>query len=203
MARFWLLAWIEPSMVLDNQQSRARRRVRNLLLVLLASGTGALLGIGGFTFRYAEGLSYLQSDPSACANCHIMQSQYDGWQKSSHHTVAVCVDCHLPHEGAAKWLAKLENGYRHSEKFTSQTFVEPIVVQERGSRILQENCVRCHADLTASMNAGSHSTNGGTNQSVVCVRCHATVGHGDIARLGGPLTRAELKEIGIDERQGR
>ena len=50
-----------------------------LLLALLA---GVLMGVGAFTFLYAEGFSYLSSDPQACVNCHIMRPQYDSWQKS-------------------------------------------------------------------------------------------------------------------------
>lgn len=81
--------------------------------IALAALVGAALGVGGTTFRYAEGLSYLSTDPAACANCHIMQPQYDSWQKASHHTVATCVDCHLPHDFIGKYYAKAENGYHH------------------------------------------------------------------------------------------
>jgi cytochrome c nitrite reductase small subunit len=40
---------------------------------LLAILIGALAGIGGYTFYYAKGLSYLSNDPRACVNCHIMR----------------------------------------------------------------------------------------------------------------------------------
>jgi hypothetical protein len=65
---------------------------------------------------------YFSKDPAACANCHIMNSEYDSWQKASHHTVAKCVDCHLPHDFVPKYLAKAENGMRHSYGFTFQNF---------------------------------------------------------------------------------
>ena len=51
---------------------------------------GAVLGLGSFTFHYAEGGSYFSNDPRACVNCHIMRDAYDGWQKASHHAVAAC-----------------------------------------------------------------------------------------------------------------
>jgi cytochrome c nitrite reductase small subunit len=57
---------------------------------------GVLLGLGAYTFRYAEGLSYFSTDPRACVNCHIMRDAYDSWQKASHHAAATCVECHLP-----------------------------------------------------------------------------------------------------------
>ena len=144
---------------------------------------GMAAGVGAFTFRYAKGLSYFSTDPAACVNCHIMQSQYDSWQKSSHHGAAVCIDCHLPHAFVQKYIAKAENGWRHSKEFTAQTFHEPIMVQARGREILQENCVACHADMTHQIASGVR----GDIDALRCVRCHAGVGHGERAGLGGPL----------------
>ena len=162
--------------------------------MILAVCIGAAGGIGGYTFRYAQGLSYLSTDPKACVNCHIMQAQYDAWQKASHHTSAVCVDCHLPHDFVRKYLAKAENGWRHSEKFTTQRFVEPIVVQAKGRAILQENCLRCHGDLVHAIVPGSeHRTD-----DLRCTHCHAGVGHGEKTGIGGPLTAAERREEGND-----
>jgi cytochrome c nitrite reductase small subunit len=57
--------------------------------------------------------SYFTADPKACANCHIMNSEYDSWVKSSHHMVAGCVDCHLPHTLVPKLVAKGVNGHDH------------------------------------------------------------------------------------------
>jgi cytochrome c nitrite reductase small subunit len=156
------------------------------LPLLLAVCLGVAAGIGGYTFRYAEGLSYFSTNPKACVNCHIMQPQYDAWQKSSHHGVAVCIDCHLPEAFVPKYLAKAENGWRHGEKFTTQVFVEPIVVQAKGREILQENCLRCHGEL-------AHQIAGGVavEDRLNCTHCHFGVGHGEKAGLGGPLTAAE------------
>jgi cytochrome c nitrite reductase small subunit len=167
-------------------------QVRRFLVVVFACALGAMFGIGGFTFRYAEGFSYFRTDPSACVNCHIMRPQYDAWQKSSHHAVAVCVDCHLPHDFVPKYLAKAENGYRHAKEFTAGTFAEPIFVKRRGREILEENCVRCHAPLVAEIRGAS----GHSKPEEFCVRCHAGVGHGEAARLGGRLRPEELSNGG-------
>ncbi|HEX2871956.1 MAG TPA: cytochrome c nitrite reductase small subunit [Polyangiaceae bacterium] len=156
------------------------------LPLFLAVCVGATAGIGGYTFRYAEGLSYFKRDPKACVNCHIMKPQYDAWQKSSHHDVAVCIDCHLPEAFIPKYLAKAENGWRHGEKFTTQLFVEPIVVQAKGREILQANCMRCHGELAHQIAAGATA-----QEQLPCTHCHAGVGHGEKAGLGGPLTSAE------------
>ena len=59
-------------------------RLTALLAVVIAGALGAMAGIGGYTFVYAKGASYLGNDPNACANCHIMQDHLDGWIKSSH-----------------------------------------------------------------------------------------------------------------------
>jgi cytochrome c nitrite reductase small subunit len=160
--------------------------IRALPLALAAS-IGVAAGIGAYTFRYAQGLSYLRIDPKACVNCHIMQRQYDAWQKSSHSRVAVCVDCHLPHEFIAKYTAKLENGWRHGKKFTTQEFTEPIVVQAKGRAILQDNCLRCHDALVHDIAQAF----GAEREPFRCTHCHAGVGHGETAGLGGPLTAEE------------
>lgn len=144
------------------------------LAVGLALLTGLVLGLGLFTFSYAEGLSYFSTDPKACANCHIMNEQYDSWQKSSHHTAARCVDCHLPHSFIPKYIAKAENGYFHSKGFTFLDFHEPILIKPKNSQILQENCLTCHGALVHELVAGEDTEKDG----IKCVHCHAGVGHG-------------------------
>ena len=158
-------------------------RAALLLTVLL----GALTGLGMYTFQYAEGLSYLSTDPRACANCHIMEPQFDSWQKSGHQHVAVCADCHMPHTFFAKWIAKAENGWHHSVAFTFQNFHEPIVIKEKNARILQESCLHCHGDFVHEIALGTQPLDTSTS----CVHCHRTVGHGPRAGLGGPETASE------------
>ncbi len=143
-------------------------------LVILCALAGILLGLGGYTFWYAQGLSYFSSDPTACVNCHIMREPYDSWQKASHHAAAACVDCHLPHEGLAKWMAKAENGFWHSTRFTLQDFREPIRIHRQNARILQANCIKCHQGMVADLvQHGAFA-----DESNNCVRCHGAVGHG-------------------------
>jgi cytochrome c nitrite reductase small subunit len=163
-----------------------RRPNRSGWWLALAVGVGLLTGIGGFTFLYAEALSYMSSDPKACVNCHIMRPQYDSWQKSSHHAVASCADCHLPHDFLGKWMAKAENGFHHSKAFTFQDFHEPIMITPKNGRILQASCLHCHADLVHHQLAVGPSARGEPE----CVHCHATVGHGERTGLGGKRTAA-------------
>lgn len=180
----------------------------NILPLLLAVVTGVAAGVGAYTFSYAKGLSYFGTDPKACVNCHIMEPEYTAWQKSSHHTVARCVDCHLPASFIPKYIAKAENGYRHGKLFTTQTFEEPITVKASGLRILQANCEHCHAALVhelVSMRGSTAAQSSGQaaarrrerpqdplDSGVPCIHCHWTVGHGERAGLGGPLRSDEI-----------
>jgi cytochrome c nitrite reductase small subunit len=167
---------------------------RSGLLVAVAVLIGIGAGIGGYTVRYARGLSYLSSDPQACVNCHIMQPQFDAWRHSSHREVAKCVDCHLPSALIAKYLVKSENGWRHGKLFTTQNFVEPIRVQSKGLAILQDNCVRCHDVLVHDLAPGA----GLGQDTVQCVHCHAFVGHGERSGLGGPIRSPEKGANDVD-----
>ena len=67
---------------------------------------GMALGLTVFTFGYAKGYSYMTNDPAACANCHVMTEQYNGWIKSSHRNVAACNDCHTPPGLVPKYYVK-------------------------------------------------------------------------------------------------
>lgn len=147
----------------------------------MAIAIGVFAGVGSYTFHYGEGLSYFSADPASCANCHIMRPQYESWQKSSHHAVAACVDCHLPHGFWSKWLAKAENGWFHSKAFTTQDFHEPIMIKPKNAHILQESCLFCHEGLVHELLDGARAE----WDSVQCVHCHLGVGHGPTAGLGG------------------
>ncbi len=141
-------------------------------VIIMAVCLGIPLGFGVFTFLYAEGLSYLSNDPNACANCHIMRDELDSWEKSGHHHVAVCNDCHLPHGIVGKMIAKSRNGWNHSKAFTLQDFHEPIMIGPKNAEILQENCLRCHADFVHDITVMEIG-----GETVSCVHCHKNVGH--------------------------
>ena len=93
-----------------------------LLPMIAAALFGALSAVGGYTFIYAKGFSYLGHDAAACANCHVMQNHYGAWLKSSHRSVAVCNDCHTPPGVIPKYFTKALNGFNHSLAFTTGRF---------------------------------------------------------------------------------
>lgn len=144
------------------------------ILWIATAGFGVCAGVGGYTFLYANGLSYVSNNPAVCANCHVMQPYYDGWAKATHHAVATCNDCHTPHDLIGKVLTKAENGYHHSRAFTLQNFPDNIRIRAKNARIVEHNCLRCHEDMTADITGHAEQE----IQEPGCVRCHAGVGHG-------------------------
>jgi cytochrome c nitrite reductase small subunit len=152
---------------------RVRRPRRWALPVVVASAFGMLAGLGFFTFGYGEGYAYLGNTPESCANCHVMQESFDTWQKSSHHAVAVCNDCHTPHDSMlAKYMTKADNGFFHSLAFTTGDYKDPIQIKERNSKVVEAACVHCHQDL---VNHLLPAERGGDRLN--CTHCHASVGH--------------------------
>ncbi len=143
------------------------------IAIFVAGLYGVAGGLGAFTFGYGEGYAYLGDNPATCANCHVMQSAYDSWVKSSHHAVAVCNDCHTPHDSLlAKYFVKADNGFFHSLAFTTGDFADPIQIKQRNAKVVQRACLDCHADLVNHMLPVAP---GGDMLS--CVTCHRSVGH--------------------------
>lgn len=147
---------------------------KRITLFLAALGVlcGLALGIGAYTFIYAEGASYLRNDPAACVNCHIMREQFDGWNHGSHHAVATCNDCHAPHNLLGKYATKGINGFRHSLAFTTGRFHEPIQITKFNERITEGACRTCHAEIVQAIDAPHRGS-----ENLSCIRCHASVGH--------------------------
>jgi cytochrome c nitrite reductase small subunit len=138
---------------------------------VLAAAIGLAIGVGGYTFLYAKGSSYLTDNPAACANCHIMREHYDGWTKSSHRTVAVCNDCHTPAGFVSKYTTKAANGFWHSFAFTTGRFPEPLRIKPHNREITEQACRTCHRDIVEAIE-GPHES-----ATLSCVRCHSSVGH--------------------------
>jgi cytochrome c nitrite reductase small subunit len=145
---------------------------------------GGAIGLAGYTFVYARGYSYMTDDPKACVNCHIMNEQYDGWVKGSHRSVATCNDCHTPPNIAGKYATKARNGFWHSFYFTTGSFHEPIRITPPSRKITEQACRNCHSDVVSAMRAGAR------DDTLSCLRCHASVGH---MELGASEASLEVK----------
>lgn len=140
--------------------------------IVLGILLGVMAGVGFYTFGYARGASYLSNDPKACANCHVMQEQFDGWMKGSHRSVAVCNDCHTPPGFVNKYFTKALNGFNHSLAFTTGHFPNVIQITGRNHSVTEASCMKCHEDIVAGINGYRHK-----GDAVACVSCHRDVGH--------------------------
>ena len=169
---------------------RGAVRVSALQLTLLCL-IGGVVGLGSYAFVYARGYSYLLNNPSACANCHLMNEQYSGWVKSSHHSVATCNDCHTPHNVVGKYAVKATDGFLHSFYFTTGKYPDNIEISSLGRKVVEGACRRCHAAITQAIDAQNvHESAHG----VECTRCHLSVGHseGAASLISLPLIRQSL-----------
>jgi cytochrome c nitrite reductase small subunit len=147
-------------------------RMRGSTVAGALGGTmlGIVLGLGGFTFLYAKGASYLKNDPAACANCHVMWEQYNGWLRSPHHAVATCNDCHTPHNLLGKYAVKAENGFWHSFYFTTGAYPDVLSARPVSRRIVEDACRHCHGSIAGDISAHDRD-------SLSCLACHHDVGH--------------------------
>ncbi len=141
-------------------------------IVVVGVLVGVAVGVGFFTFIYAKGYSYMLNDPSACGNCHVMREYVDAWVKSSHRAVAVCNDCHTPHNFAGKYAVKAANGFFHSLAFTTGRFPDELQIKSYNHRVTEGACRSCHENIVTAIE-GPHRDIG----QLSCVRCHGTVGH--------------------------
>jgi cytochrome c nitrite reductase small subunit len=142
-------------------------------VMVLFCCAGVVAGLAACTFIYAKGYSYITNDPEACRNCHVMNNVFENWSKGGHQHVAVCNDCHVPHNLVGKLIVKADNGFHHSYAFTFKKVPVAIKARESSQGIVQENCIRCHAAIAAPAVCGAS----GMEPSLRCVSCHREVGH--------------------------
>jgi cytochrome c nitrite reductase small subunit len=142
--------------------------------VTVAALAGVAMGAGAFTFVYAQGASYLGSDPASCANCHIMADHFSAWRQSSHRSVAVCNDCHSPASPIPKLFVKAVNGWNHSVAFTTGNFPEPLRITRFNEKVTENACRSCHEPIVQAIDTHPGAKEG---MSMSCIRCHDQVGH--------------------------
>lgn len=147
------------------------RRVAAVVALLFL--VGWFMGSAVFTFIDAKGLSYMSNSPEACKNCHSMNQVYERWSRGGHAHVAVCNDCHAPHDFVGKWTTKAINGFNHSKAFTFDKSL-PVTFQatEGQKKIANDNCMRCHDKMASHAIGYSAST-----EPLNCISCHKNPGH--------------------------
>ena len=154
---------------------------------------GVALGTGLFVARIANAMSYLSDRPETCMNCHVMSDAYASWQRGSHGRVAVCTDCHVPHNNlVAKYAFKARDGLKHSYVFTMRAEPQVLDLSVGAVPVVQANCVKCHSDqLTMIRLAASGERR--------CWDCHENI-HGSVRSLSAspPALRPGLPDAGLD-----
>jgi cytochrome c nitrite reductase small subunit len=168
---------------------------------------GALLAfivaVGMFVYliNASKALSYLSSDPKACINCHVMNTQYATWQHSAHAQRATYVECHLPtNEGMlAKYVAKAKDGWNHSVAFTLNTYDNAIQISDDGAKRVQNNCISCHKSVTSTLVSNSDHYHNFDDPEVAtgrkCWSCHKGVPHGKVRGLSTTPYNLGVKEV--------
>ncbi len=140
-----------------------------MFFLAIAAAVGAL----GFFAYVTDAPAYGGSRPETCANCHVMDSQYENWYHAPHEKVTECVDCHLPHENAvAYYLEKGRQGAKDVYAFTTGNIPVAIRASERTKSIIQSNCLRCHGEKVEAIVMGAQPFDR------YCWDCHRNVSHG-------------------------
>ncbi|MBK8783619.1 MAG: cytochrome c nitrite reductase small subunit [Anaerolineales bacterium] len=139
----------------------------------------AALAMGYFAF-VTDAVSYGGSAPETCANCHVMDSQYESWYHGAHENWAKCTDCHLPHDNFAVYYAeKGRQGAKDVYAFVTGNIPLAIRASDKTKGIVQENCIHCHEDSVESIVMGAQPFDR------YCWDCHRDIAH--TARGGSGL----------------
>jgi len=161
-----------------------------------------LIAIGGFVYIvYASKMpSYLSSDPKACVNCHVMNTQYATWQHSSHAGEASCVDCHLPTNSfLEKYKAKSIDGWNHSVAFTMNSYDPAMQISDYGAERVQNNCISCHNSMVSTMTSNADKYHNYDNPNIAngrkCWDCHKSVPHGKVRGITTIPNNLGVKEV--------
>lgn len=152
---------------------------------------GVAVGGAVVTAHLGNAASYLSDSPETCMNCHVMNDAYASWQRGSHGKVAVCVDCHVPHDNlAAKLAFKGTDGMKHSYVFTARTEPQVLRLSSAAIPVVQNNCLRCHEcrfDMVRLPGPGERK----------CWDCHSNV-HGKVHGLS-----ASPRQLRVSRRPAR
>ena len=79
--------------------------------------------------------------------------------KSPHRHVAVCNDCHAPHDLVGKYAVKANNGFWHSFAFTSGDYPDPVRIKPGNREVTEGACRRCHAPIVEAIDANHSGKN--------------------------------------------
>jgi cytochrome c-type protein NapC len=152
-----------------------------------------VLMIGGWTLT--EGAIQATSDREFCTTCHSMEPFALAYDQDVHGgqnpggVAANCVDCHLPHDSPGGYLvAKIQTGIHDGFAELMSVFREPDWIgnlNKRAEYVYDSGCLKCHSKLESApednpTTAMAHQTYFQGDANLLCVTCHAHVGHKDL-----------------------
>ncbi len=139
---------------------------------LLPALAAAVIALGVFVF-VTDAPAYAGTASATCANCHVMDSNYENYYHAAHHAAAVCADCHLPHQNEiAYYFEKGQLGMHDVYVFSTGQTPEVIDISLHSQTIVQQNCIRCHESTVESILAAAQPFDRN------CWDCHRNVAHG-------------------------
>jgi cytochrome c nitrite reductase small subunit len=165
------------------------------VIILIGIMTGIIIHV----LNISNAASYLSDDPKTCVNCHVMYPEFATWERGSHGRVATCNDCHVPQDNIIrKYMFKASDGLRHASMFTFRMEPQVIRIKDAGINVVQENCIRCHANYlhpVALRSIGAKSIYEESDR--LCWDCHRETPHGKVHSLSSAenIIRPELKPV--------
>ncbi len=147
--------------------------------------TGIMTGILLLVVLISNATSYLSEEPETCINCHVMYPYFASWSKDSHARDATCVDCHIPQDNIfSKYFVKGTDGLAHATYFSMRWEPQVIQIKSRGTRVVQENCIRCHLDLVDMVQLVEvTAATAAKGEGKLCWDCHRETPHGTVKSL--------------------
>ncbi len=140
---------------------------------------GIAVGMAGVVAQVSRATSYLSDSPETCINCHVMNAEYESWQKSSHANVTNCNDCHVPHDNPVSKMAfKARDGLYHSYIFTTRQEPQVIRLSKGAIPVVEANCRRCHQNQVDEIHLATP-----VKTDHRCWDCHREVPHGRVHSL--------------------
>ena len=127
-----------------------------------------IFGAGGLFASFGPPKLYAKSGtPEFCAGCHVMEAEYEAWRHAGAHRRIKCIDCHLPNDQIANHLTwKGIDGMWDMFVFYSGRVPDNIGMSQRGAKIIQGNCQRCHEETVARVMVDRN-----------CWECHRRLSH--------------------------
>lgn len=139
----------------------------------------ALAIIGAFLYWHS-------ATPGFCSSCHLMETRYVGWTRSSHVQTATCLQCHSEPGALGEVKAHL-GGARYVWSILTRRQWAGIVLAADFS---DASCRHCHPPTRLSDTEGAHAISHADHDrmNVGCTDCHDNLAHGSLSGTAARTT---------------